>query len=429
MERLAAADPARGTAIDERRRAQLWAVVAATAREPRPQRRTWPRLRRRSAFFALAGAIAVTTGALAATEAIRFGEPAKSTGAFSNPHRGAGSILPHSVRMLPISVPDPDGGPRWGMRILSTTRGVGCIQVGRLLRGRLGLLGRDGAFKNDGRFHPLPPTADASPGGCSALDANGRIFWTVGVDYIAASGTNSCFMQSFFRGGAPPEPACDISSMRTLSYGLLGPNARSVTYKVGGRTLTQRTHGPEGAYLIVIPAIRQSRSDAVRPALLPWGGPVTAIDYAGGLRCNLPPRGRPYPAGACKPQGYVAPAVQKPTRRDVASPVHARLVRSHSGRRSRIVQVNFTARIAVTSTRSLYTIGWTTTAGPKETHIEMTQRDLKAGATVRKRFAVRKPGVVHGTVRYVSSDGPAGGIPIHRPGDGVLVGRFAIRVP
>jgi hypothetical protein len=275
----------------------------------------------------------------------------------------------------------------------------------------------------------LPPTADASPGGCSALDANGRIFWTVGVDYIAASGTNSCFMQRFFSGGPPPEPACDISSMRTLSYGLLGPNARGVTYTVGGRTVTQPTRGPEGAYLIVIPAIRQGRSDAVRPGLLPWGGPVTAIDYAGGLRCNLPPRGRAYPAGACKPQGYVAPAVQKPTRQEVAAPVRVRFVRSHTGRRSRIAQVSFTARIAVTNTRSFYEITWSTTGNRKAAYLAMTQRDLKAGTTVRKRFAVRKPGVVHGTVRYVSTDAPVGGVAIHRPGDGIVVGRFAIRVP
>jgi hypothetical protein len=31
------------------------------------------------------------------------------------------------------------------MRVFSTTRGVGCIQVGRLLDGKLGALGQDGA--------------------------------------------------------------------------------------------------------------------------------------------------------------------------------------------------------------------------------------------------------------------------------------------
>jgi hypothetical protein len=121
--------------------------------------------------------------------------------------------------------------------------------------------------------------------------------------------------------------------------------------------------------------------------------------------------------------------LRKPTRRDLAAPVHVRLVRSHTGRRSRIVEVSFTARVAVTNARSSYVIAWGTRNRARTVYSGWTQRDLKAGTTIRKRFAVTKPGLFRGTVRYVASAGPGGDIPIHRPDAGILVGRFAIRVP
>jgi hypothetical protein len=74
-------------------------------------------------------------------------------------------------------------------------------------------------------------------------------------------------------------------------------------------------------------------------------------------------------------------------------------------------------------------IAWGTRDRGRTVHIVMTQRDLKAGTRIPKRFAVRKPGVIGGTVRYTSSVGPGGGLAMHRPGAGILVGRFAIRVP
>ena len=71
--------------------------------------------------------------------------------------------------MLPIAAPDPAGGPDWGMRVLSTTRGEGCLQLGRIVDGKLGALGQDDAFANDGRFHELPVSAafDSAAAPCS----------------------------------------------------------------------------------------------------------------------------------------------------------------------------------------------------------------------------------------------------------------------
>jgi hypothetical protein len=427
MQKLAGADPARGATIDERRRTQVWATVAVTVRDtPRPRRR--PRLHRRSVILALAGAIALTTGALAATDVIRFGAPAKPTGAFSNPHRGAGAILPHSVRMLPVSAPDPEGDPRWGMRVLSTTRGVGCIQVGRVLDGKLGVLGRDHAFGNDRRFHEIPANSIFSPGGCTPLDANGRIFLTIGVDYMPASGMQSCYVLRFFHGGPPPGPGCKASSERSVYYGLLGPEARAVVYSVHGRSHRMATVGPEGAYLIVLRARQQGRCDCVSPGLGPGDGPITAVEYRDGSRCNIPAHSHPYPAAACQPQGYAPIKAAAPKPADVRAPVTAQVVRAHNHRR--LIVASFRARVPITNARSSYVVTWSTGKPPRAFYGLPTQGDVRGGQTIRKRLVVGRSGVYTVSVRLASNRGPVSGMfPAGGPNEGLLVGRTSVRVP
>lgn len=411
---------------------RLSAAFHEAAAAPAPSRRFALRRPTAVVFAALALAV-VGTGALAATNVIHFGRPAHPTSAFSNPHRGAGAILPHTVRLLPVESPDPVTGPPWGMRVLSTTRGVGCIQVGRLLRGKLGLLGTAGAFGNDGLFHVMPARSAFSPPGCTLLDRNGRIFLSVFVDYLPASGTaQSCFMQRFFKGGPPPQPACRLRDVRTVAYGLLGPAARSVTYSVGGVSRTVGTAGPEGAYLIVLPAIRQGRSDAVQANTLPSvGGRITAIAWRDGSVCHLPAHGHPFPASACTARGYVPPATTKLTPAQVAAPVRVRPVRSARHGRRHVVQVSFEARVPVTSARSAYVISWTTGGMSQPTYAIATQGDVRAGQTIAKRLVIRRPGLYRGTVAYTSS---SAGVALPPPPGGpgqetVLVGRFTIRVP
>ena len=64
-------------------------------------------------------------------------------------------MIASSVRVLPLRVADPDGGPPWGLRVARTSRGLLCVEVGRVVGGRIGVLGRDGAFHDDGAFHPF----------------------------------------------------------------------------------------------------------------------------------------------------------------------------------------------------------------------------------------------------------------------------------
>ena len=54
-------------------------------------------------------------GALAATGVIRIGSPVRSH-APANPRGGYGVVVGHQSGLLPLRVPDPSGGPPWGMR-------------------------------------------------------------------------------------------------------------------------------------------------------------------------------------------------------------------------------------------------------------------------------------------------------------------------
>ena len=178
MTRLAAADPAREIHADEVARADLWQrIVRDESPSPRAQGAyARPRAHRRTLVLVIPALLVLAAGALAAGGVIRFGAPAKTFGGFSSPRSGLGALTPGTVRLLPITAPDPAGGPPWSLRVLSTTRGVGCIQVGRLLDGKLGALGQDYAFGDDGRFHELPVNSTFNPFACAALDGKGRIF-------------------------------------------------------------------------------------------------------------------------------------------------------------------------------------------------------------------------------------------------------------
>src|SRR5579872_4709844 len=143
-------------------RSQLYDAAARRARSPRAGllgRLSGGRLTggwRRTPLIALGVALVLAGGAFGAG-LIQLGAPAKLPFSFyGNAREGAGGLLAGTVRMLPIAAPDPAGGPDWGMRVLSTSRGEGCLQLGRIVDGKLGALGQDDAFANDGRFHELP---------------------------------------------------------------------------------------------------------------------------------------------------------------------------------------------------------------------------------------------------------------------------------
>jgi hypothetical protein len=198
----------------------------------------------RVALIALALVLATSAITLAATGVILTGSP---VGTAQAPIATAGEGIPvrGGARLLPLRAPDPAGGLPWGMRIIHTTRGLICVQIGRVDDGQLGQLGVDGAFHDDGRFHPLP--TDALPdtianmtgwmaGNCSSP---GDIYAgdSVGLELSAAT--------------SPPPSAGVPADRREISFGLLGVHAVSIAYREGSQTHTQPVLPGLGAYLIV----------------------------------------------------------------------------------------------------------------------------------------------------------------------------------
>jgi hypothetical protein len=198
----------------------------------------------RIALLVLVLVLATAAITLAATGVILTGSP---VGTVRAPIATAdeGIPVPGGARLLPLRAADPAGGLPWGMRVVHTTRGLICVQIGRVYHEQLGQLGVDGAFHNDGRFHPLPTDAlpdvlanaagrmagnCASPGDIYAGDS-------VGLQLSAAT--------------SPGQGAGVPADRREISFGLLGVHAVSVAYREGSQTRTQPVLPGLGAYLIV----------------------------------------------------------------------------------------------------------------------------------------------------------------------------------
>jgi hypothetical protein len=273
------------------------------------------RLRGRLLARPLIVAVAVVVGgagaAFAAKALVGIGNPAPR----EYPNFGE-RVLPAGTRLLSLRVPDPAGGPPWGMRLIFTTARPGsvaktragaahwgCVQVGRVVDGQLGVLGQDGAFHNDGLFHALP----VQPEACGSLTSTGQLVGLTGGVTVVASAYRAlegCLTASdrreqqmalpsiqrqlavanaehdpagirfarealaTYRRLAPAvarEPACPEADLRQLAFGVAGPHARSVTITGGGvhRTIGLRA-ADDGAYLVVQ---RPSRLEQMRSAL------------------------------------------------------------------------------------------------------------------------------------------------------------------
>ncbi len=444
--RLAAADPARQLGVDSSAREELWLRILTeesplAAVPARPRRR----VRVRPLVLVVPLLLAVAAGALAAGGVIRFGAPAGQPPGYSHSSRsGLGELTRGTVRLLAISTPDPVGGPAWGMRVFSTTRGVGCIQVGRLVDGRLGALGQDGAFHDDGLFHELGASTFAPFYNCATLDANRRLFTNVAVGDEPASGWG--FVGRYAHGGCVPatsSPAeragaptiCPQGDERNLYYGLLGPDASSVTYVLAGQSHTVPTVGPEGAYLIVTKAAPKQLfdfTDGGTNDVVPVDGPITALHYRDGTTCHLTSRSWIGGADACTPTlkvpvGYVPPKRTVYTSAQVAAPLRVRLL--HATRGGYEITVSFTSRVAITHARSKYLFQWHEPNMPPQVNAyHFTDSDIAAGQTVSMNIGLYGPpltaGATRGTVTFKETN-----LPSEEEEPGLLVGRFAVRVP
>jgi hypothetical protein len=439
MARLAAADPARDLHLDDDVKARvsqsLRVAMRASSSPARSHGLHW-RGWHRTPLIATAVAL-LMVGAAFGGGLIQLGAPAKTIEGFRTPRAGFGALTLGTVKVLPIATADPQGGPPWGMRVFSTTRSVGCIQVGRLVDGRIGALGQDGAFGDDGRFHELP-VRSASVLTCSALDANDRIFNNVSKgDELANAwpGRETCVPSVASRAekSGVAGKICPQADERDLFYGLLGPYAKSITYTSHGTRKTVATVGPEGAYLIVTNAPADQLYNTAGPGatdVVPVDGPITEIHYRNGATCHLTARSWIGGASACTPTlqvpvGYV-PAAKPPTRAQVASPLHVHLIRTREGRYEAIL--SFRSRIAVDNDRALYKIEWSQPkAPPWKDRGTGTEANIAAGQAITARTGPLPRGMTNVKAILQYSTGPA---LLEGPGTiYLLVDHHAIRVP
>jgi hypothetical protein len=358
---------------------------------------------------------------LAATGVILTGSP---VGTARAPIATAGEGIPVAggARLLPLRAADPAGGLPWGMRIVHTTRGLICVQIGRVYHGQLGQLGVDGAFHNDGRFHPLP--ADALPdvlanasgwmaGNC-ASPGDTYSGDSVGLQLNAATGPR--------RGAGVP------ADRREISFGLLGMHAVSVAYRDGSKTRTQPVLPGLGAYLIVQrytsgrPPGSVSESDGrdepgnYSSAAGP-NGALTAITYN-------------YAGRACVVRGSLRLAScglsEVPPPRPSALPVVRVPLRAHLHIHDHVItsaQISFRAPYAVTNADESYSV--TARVCRRGLAGEGSRADVAQGGLVRipvgEVLSEACGRVVRFAVEYVRFVGglpqptPLGTITIHEP--------------
>jgi hypothetical protein len=447
MARLSAADPAHDLLVDEVERARLWQRIAAAPQPRNAMARARSRMRLRLLVVVVPAVLVLAAGALAASGVIRIGAPAEPSGG-SLPELHGGGLVKGTVRLLAVTTPDPAGGPPWGMRVLSTKAGEGCVQVGRLVDGKLGAIGEDDAFDDDGLFHAFALDSTFAKHACTLLDGNGRIFLNATVGDMPASAwvgygggcvpSTATHAERFTEKGKP-RALCPQADERNLYYGLLGPDAKSVTYELDGHTYTRATVGPEGTYLIVTrasPTQLFNFNAGGTQDIVPVDGPITELHYRDGAICHLTSRSWIGGKDACTPAlkvpvGWTAPKQTAPTAAQVEAPVQARLVRSASGARE--IEVSFRSRVAIEGARRNYLFKWHVPGMPPQIYsFEATHFDIAAGQLVTHDIARLSPasraGAITGEVLFRDATGP-GNI---EEGPGTVehvVGRFSVRVP
>jgi hypothetical protein len=166
----------------------------------------------------------------------------------SRDHRssvGAAQQTDAQGRLLALRVVDPEGGAPWGMRIVRTPGGLVCAQVGRVHDGIMGGLGVDGAFNDDGRFHPFAQNSFSQVTVAGLVGDDGAC--------VAEQGTFDGIIYGLDRNAVdnPLGQTIPMSDRREIAYGLLGSHARTVTYRDGTRLVTTPVIAGLGAYLVV----------------------------------------------------------------------------------------------------------------------------------------------------------------------------------
>ena len=180
-------------------------------------------------------------------------------------------------------------------------------------------------------------------------DAAGNGFINVAIYQAQASGLSGpgesgCRTSAFPQNPVTPRARrgagvvnsqlpCDRADLRDLYFGLLGPQAVSITYPAAnGRLVSEPTTGSDGAYLVV----RRAQSDSAHPVVRVgagtgytydaglFQGSVRAVRYRDGHTCRVP--GPSVRSGAsCPTVGYVQGTTPLPTATEATSKISVRV--------------------------------------------------------------------------------------------------------
>jgi hypothetical protein len=386
---------------------------------------------RTSVIFAVI-ALVIAASALAATGVIPIGSPVAPPARFQGaPDRGPGTPVETTARILSLRVPDPGGGPPWGLRRVETTRGLTGIQVGRVVRGRLGVLGQDGIAGNDGRFHPLSLRyATLPPAACATADGAGDAYLAVEFNGLASGEgpPHSCLGPG--EGSSEPRPRCPVADHRRFLFGLVGPEAVEVSYRNKGRIRRAALARPAGAYLVVL--AQRLRGGLFMSSRTPrMGHPFQRIQYQDGTAC--PPLGtRPSLRVSCLPGRYrsaLAGLDRDAMRRPLDSQV---LPPPQRGRPLQRLRVSFNAPVAINDARFTYQLQARFLQTCRGLYlVPSTNRDVRRGARVELTVGVPKRchGPLAGTVGLTA---PTTGMDAPLLGDSesaIRIGRFRETVP
>jgi hypothetical protein len=310
-----------------------------TAHDKRLAHETRRRPTLRRGGLALPAAIGVVVLAAASAGAALLLTPGEKVApAFvvpATPNAGLGEPVTSTLTPLPMRVADPQGGPPWAMRVIRTTRGLLCLQGGRVVGGALGALGSGYAFNGDGRFHPLLPEDAISTDACPAAGSSAAAFLpappvivpangvSLAGENVAADDQNHCDLPGQANWGV----RCPQSELRQVAMGLLGPDAKSILVSTPNGSFTTSPYGPDGAYLVVLPAqpnanAGMSSGAAQGPfgyASHAAGGATLTVTYVDGSHCQIPAGDA---AQQCHDRGSADAGL--PSASQLSAPVHAR---------------------------------------------------------------------------------------------------------
>jgi len=289
------------------------------------------RWRRRRLTLALALAAAALLGAGGGELLLSNGRTVQPAFVLpQSPNAGLGRPLPSSLRLLPMRVADPVGGPPWGMRVIETSRGLACVQGGRVVHGQIGGIGVGYAFEGDGRFHPFAAADAISLDSCATIDARGRAFQpgapaVVTADGLPLAGENIYPYQRVhcdLPGQEDWGVRCPHDDLRVLAIGMLGPDAASIRVSTPQRTFTVKPYGPDGAYLIVLPAPPRANTGpyGFQGRAAP-GTPTLTVTFRNGSTCRLPTSSA---SQQCRPEGIQPASVRSRAGAPPHSAVHVR---------------------------------------------------------------------------------------------------------